>query len=496
MGTDEPLAVLHGHRDEVNSVALFEHEQQLLALSASHDATVRVWDLSVRPRAEETHARQTHGDAVDLIACSSAAGSAVTATATWPAVHVWDATGSCTARMTVPLNGSDARTDALKGVGLAQGGLALTPDGSFLATARSDGQVDIVGEPGSATPVAVGSLALPGAGFLSFAQTDGLWLVASAGDAVVLIDPARAEVKRRLPVGAIIVALAALPQNNIVAVALDDKVVTLDILTGQVKASLAREAPGAALLAFALAMRDGKPWLLSYEEGTDSVLLRDALASGEEELALEGQGTAAAAVGPLGRYVAIGSESGTLSVWDVAAGEELMQRPQAHAGPIDVLRWSADGKWLVTGGQDGGVKCWAARQQYKLAGGHVFESAVSSLALIPGAAAAIAGLRTGEVAHLRMDAVPAVHDPSRLGWGDADQYPQAAPEGTRPPQRIRTNTVAAASGTAAAAARQAQKKAAAEETKRAQRSAIAEGMDMMEEEDSQGKGKGGCCVLQ
>jgi hypothetical protein len=498
-------------------VVLFEHNEQMMAMSASHDASARVWELTSRPEAEEAAARQTHEDAVDLIACAEN-GLSATATTTWPRVHLWDAHGVCLHQLSIPLTaGDDGHADLLKGVGLALGGLALSADGSLLAVARTDGDVVFVARP-RADPRPAGKVSLPGAGLLSFSQMDGLRLVSSAGDAVALLDPSTAEIKRRVPVGDTIVALAAQAHGGLVAVATATKIITVDMLSGQVKASMAREAAGEPVLAFALTMRDGKPWLLSYEEGTESVLLRDALNSGEEELALEGEGTSAAAIACDGQRVALGAEDGGLSVWDVAAGGELLNKPGAHAGPVDTVAWTADGAFLLTGGQDGAVKCWNARRHFQLAGGYVFESPINDLGISPDGKAVVVGLRTGEVGLLHLDAADAVPDVGKLAWGDNSLYkPAGGHKQSRPPERLRKQTVSAASGAAASAARvtkakqkardaaeakrreeeQAQQASKANKSKKRGPPPMAEegGVGAAYEEGSKDGAGGGCCVV-
>jgi WD40 repeat protein len=51
--------------------------------------------------------------------------------------------------------------------------------------------------------------------------------------------------------------------------------------------------------------------------------------------------------------------SGSLKVWDVAAGR-LARTVEAHAGPVAAIRFSPDGKRLVSAGHDRAVKVWDA----------------------------------------------------------------------------------------------------------------------------------------
>jgi WD40 repeat protein/tRNA A-37 threonylcarbamoyl transferase component Bud32 len=66
--------------------------------------------------------------------------------------------------------------------------------------------------------------------------------------------------------------------------------------------------------------------------------LRQALAS-----------ATALAVSPEGNYVALGDETGGLSVCEVATGNQVHARLACHDGRIDAIAFAPDGKWLATG---------------------------------------------------------------------------------------------------------------------------------------------------
>ncbi len=60
---------------------------------------------------------------------------------------------------------------------------------------------------------------------------------------------------------------------------------------------------------------------------------------------------------PDSRMLARGTEDGSVMLWDVIAGKELL-RCKGHAGPVACLAFSPDGKILASGGNDGLVLLW------------------------------------------------------------------------------------------------------------------------------------------
>ena len=56
--------------------------------------------------------------------------------------------------------------------------------------------------------------------------------------------------------------------------------------------------------------------------------------------------------------LASASLDGTVRIWDVRAGKELVDPPLKHTGPVWCVAFSQDGRLLASGGGDRVVKVW------------------------------------------------------------------------------------------------------------------------------------------
>jgi WD40 repeat protein/energy-coupling factor transporter ATP-binding protein EcfA2 len=70
-----------------------------------------------------------------------------------------------------------------------------------------------------------------------------------------------------------------------------------------------------------------------------------------------------AAVAPDGATVAITTDDGELQFWDTRTRRPLGEALRAHAQPAWALAFSADGRWLATGGGDSLLRVWDARRR-------------------------------------------------------------------------------------------------------------------------------------
>ena len=63
------------------------------------------------------------------------------------------------------------------------------------------------------------------------------------------------------------------------------------------------------------------------------------------------------AFSPEGRFLATGSQDGTVKIWD-AATDRLLRLIRANQGQVGEVTFHPDGKTLASAGEDGSVKIW------------------------------------------------------------------------------------------------------------------------------------------
>jgi WD40 repeat protein len=321
----------------------------LLALEGARFARTAQVEDALRRALPESHIRSVlhHGDVVYRAAFTP--GGDRVMTASWDgSARIWDPS---TGRRLADFQGQEAIQ-----------ALAMSPDGSLLATAE-----DLGGDV-SIWDVATGEERTvhhdDAVESLSFSP-DGRVLASGAGDGTVrLWDPSSGESRETLrgsptPVGALAFSpdgryLVTAPGFNITAAPnilsqpgparLWDlrtrKALTLPGWTSAVAFS-----PGGRLLATATWDRSLKLW-----DVPTGRLLADLW---------QPSSLNAVAFSPDGRFVVAAGFQGTASVWDVASRKRVASFG-GHAGDVLSAAFSPDGKFVVTSGTDKTARVWVA----------------------------------------------------------------------------------------------------------------------------------------
>jgi WD40 repeat protein len=252
---------------------------------------------------------------------------------------------------------------ALRTVELAKLPRALSPDGALVAVS---GKVELL-RPGSIPPV--------------------------REDTLQLYDTTTGQVRHQLKHDGKVVRAAWAPDGGTVAVATDQERVYLwDAATGKLRRQWG--AAGTWSLVFSpdgkmLATGDGDCTVQLWQAASGKLVRRFGTPLDREKLrSLIIAGTTSIAFSADGKSVAAAVASqNTITVWDVASGEERWQR-QAHPlghnqGWIYALTFTPDGKTLFSGSQDRTIRLWdaATGKERGLLQGH--RAAVHALAVSP-----------------------------------------------------------------------------------------------------------------
>ncbi|MDI1484564.1 AAA family ATPase [Polyangium sp. y55x31] len=285
--------VLEGHAAKVNAVAVTRDGR--LALSASDDRTVRVWDLDA---GQALFVLTGHVSPIRGLAVSADGRTAVSGAADG-ALFVWDLG---TARVTRQLRG---HTGAVHAVAFAEGAgtvVSASEDGTLRVWSLATGEVvrTLSGHAGGVQSVAV--------------TADGRFCLSAGDDATLrLWEVASGRIGK----------------------ALDEP--------ASPRAAVSMKAEGRALVA------------ASHE---DAVLCWAPLEGSPPEL-LPGHtdGVTSLSVTPDGRFLASGSWDHTVRVWDLAARIPLGVL-HGHAQGVQAVALSPDGRTVVSGGEDRSVRVW------------------------------------------------------------------------------------------------------------------------------------------
>eukprot|EP00039_Didymoeca_costata_P033523 m.42772 g.42772 ORF g.42772 m.42772 type:complete len:472 (-) comp9910_c0_seq1:201-1616(-) len=134
-----------------------------------------------------------------------------------------------------------------------------------------------------------------------------------------------------------------------------------DLLSGvQIKAY-----KGGVASPHGLALCPPQGLILCAQQGKPAISVWNLRTEGLYRKITLGQAASALACSPDGVFCAAGSNNGRLNVWEISSGHLFCQVESAHYRGINVIKFSDDGSYLVTGGDDAVVHVWATNELLK-----------------------------------------------------------------------------------------------------------------------------------
>jgi WD40 repeat protein len=367
-----------GHSSSVDALAFTPDSRQLV--SAGHDSTIRLWDVSngVQIRVLGGHNREIDALAICPNGRCVASGGWDTALKIWElpggrllksfvghtgGVHsvVFTADGSkvisgagdppdwegrkpdLTVRVWDAKTGRSLQT--LEGFAKHVISVDLSPDGKWLVSGSMDGMVRIWDLRSGRMLRSIQSA--EGKVYAHF-TFDGCCIVSSGKGRIDVWDAASGRWLRRLAVDPRPYITTLNPTRPQVAYASEHLVKLLDLQTGRLVASFAAE--GKSLVESIAISPDGR-WLASgYVDGT--ILLWDlATRALTHELRGYTSPVESLAQSVDGRWIASGTDQFAVNVWDTASGR-LLRTVKSENRQVHALAFSPDGHLLATGGGD------------------------------------------------------------------------------------------------------------------------------------------------
>jgi WD40 repeat protein len=264
-------------------------------------------------------------------------------------LHAW------TCRPVWPLpSGPSAELDADF---LSVDALAVSPDGTWLASGGWGGTIRIWGADGDERAVLSADDGLARIRSLAISP-DGTWLIACGTGGGVRTWGSDGSERRMLPnslTGASAVAIS--PDGTWLATGHRDGTVRRWGRDGTDRGTL----PGNGARATDIAISPAGDWLaVAHDDGTVRLLRTDGKV--RATLTSHRNGVTALAISPDGKWLVTGDEEGLLRIWSGKG-----RRRHSHtirAGWLGSAAISSDGTWMVTGHSDG-VRFWAADGSYR-----------------------------------------------------------------------------------------------------------------------------------
>ncbi|MFB2969677.1 NB-ARC domain-containing protein [Aerosakkonema sp. BLCC-F183] len=329
------LRTLTGHTHRVYAVAIAPDGK--LAVSASGDKTLKVWDLA---SGKELNTLGGHTNLVKAVAIAPNSKFAVSASVD-KTLKVWDlASGNV-------LKTLSGHTDSVNGV-------AIAPDGKFAVSVSVDKTLKVwdlasgnvlktlSGHTDSVNAVAIA----PGGKFA---------VSASSNDTLKVWDLATGNQLKTLSGHTdLVYAVAIAPDGKFaVSASMDTTLKVWDLATGEERKTLTGHTDSVNAVAIA---PNGK---FAVSASMDTTLKVWDLTSGNVLNTLTGhtEWVHTVAIAPDGKFAVSASGDSTLKVWDLSSGNQLKTHI-GHTNRVNAVAIAPDGKFAVSASWDHTVKIW------------------------------------------------------------------------------------------------------------------------------------------
>ena len=290
--------------------------------------------------------------------------------------------------------------------------VAVSPDGTWLASGARDGLVRIwdavtgqqrallAGQAGAVTAVAV--------------SPDGSWLASGARDGRCGLDATTGQQRANLSGTGVVTAMAVSPYGTWLAIGRSDGSLCIwDVATAKQRTE-ARSIPGVTAVAvspdgnwLAVGADDGSLWTWNVGTGWQG-----------GAFTCHSCRVTAVAVSPDGTWLATAGGDGSIHLWDTPTGQHRAQLA-GHPGRVHAIAVAADGTWLASAGNDA-VRIWdtsTAKQRATFAGD---TESLSTVALALDGSWLVTGGSAGSVQIWDATMAPRhVSATGHTGWVDA-----------------------------------------------------------------------------
>ncbi len=369
---------LKGHSDFVTAVAITPDGQ--LALSASGDYTVKVWEVQ---SGQLLHSLEAHSDGVTAVAITPDGQLALSASDDHT-VKVWEVQSG-------QLRHSlEAHSDGVTAV-------AITPDGQLALSASNDtvkvwevqsGQLrhSLEAHSGGVTAVAI-------------APDGQLALSASNDNTVKVWEVQSGQLRHSLEAHSDgVTAVAITPDGQLaLSASWDNTVKVWEVQSGQLLHSLEAHSGGVTAVAIT---PDGQ---LALSASFDKTVKVWEVESGQLLHSLEAHSgwVTAVAITPDGKLAISASNDNTVKVWEMESGQ-LLHSLEAHSGWVSAVAITPDGKLAISASNDHTLKVWEL-QSGGLLDTFTLDGPVGACAIAPSGKMVIAGDALGRIHFLRLE---------------------------------------------------------------------------------------------